>query len=56
VTAVDFRRAARFVRPAGAGVPVDAGAVRKKLEDEGVRFDGRGRAAARQRFRPRDWR
>jgi alkylated DNA nucleotide flippase Atl1 len=41
--------------PAGAGVPIDADAVRLLLEDEGVQFTADGRAAARLRFRPGDW-
>ena len=38
-------------RPAGPGLPKDAGEVRALLEEEGVRFAG-DRADPRQRWRP----
>jgi methylated-DNA-[protein]-cysteine S-methyltransferase len=42
-------------RPAGPGVPANAATVREVLRAEGVSIDGRGRAAAHQRFTAGDW-
>jgi alkylated DNA nucleotide flippase Atl1 len=38
-------------RPASADLPPDRGRVKARLETEGVRFDDRGRADPRQRWR-----